>query len=74
MIKNPGTYDYYFDMADQLEEMGVEFSLTVKHVGGEALLVVSNVQREDVARGMVAGLVKSFKERFNPSPDGDHEV
>lgn len=61
-------------MADQLEEMGAEFSLTVKHVNGNGVLVISNVQDAAVARGMVAGLVKSFNERFSPNPDEGHEA
>jgi hypothetical protein len=62
-----GTYDFYFDMADDLEKLGVEFSLTVAH--GDGVIVLSNVQQAAVARHMLAAQTKTFRDRFSPSPD-----
>lgn len=58
-----GTYDYYFDIADQLEELGVEFSFAVKHETG--IVVFSNVEQAGVARKMMQAQDKTFRDRFD---------
>lgn len=58
-----GTYDFYFDICDQLEELGVEFSFSVK--GEAGVVVFSNVEDPVLARRMVQAQDKTFRERFD---------
>ncbi len=59
-----GTYDHYFEIADQLEKLGIEFSFAVKHDTG--IVVFSNVEVPGVARRMMEAQDKTFRERFDP--------
>lgn len=69
---SPGTYDFYFDIADKLEGLGVDFSFAVKH--GKDIVVFSNVEQPLVARKMLQAQDKTFGERFNPNPDLGHGI
>lgn len=65
-----GTYDFYFDIADKLEEIGAEFTLAIHPVGSEGVVVFSNVENPRVAREMVRSQDSMFRERFNADGDG----
>lgn len=68
VMANTGTYDFYFDICDKLEELGVEFSVTVAHETG--IVVLSNVEKPLLASKMLAAQDKTFRERFNSgNPD-----
>lgn len=62
-----GTMDFYFDMADDLEDLGVDFSLTVRN--GDSVTVLSNVNSVGVARVLLRAQEKMFRERVNPNQD-----
>ncbi len=57
-----GTYDFYFDTADQLEALGDKFVILVRR--GDSVVALSNVQDATVAGHMERGLSKLFRERF----------
>lgn len=76
-----GTFDFYFDMADALERLGVDFTLSVLHPAGGGIMVLTNVSDVPMARHMLAATSKTLRERVNgleepedgqdedPSPD-----
>lgn len=59
-----GTYDFYFDMADKLQELGAEFSFAVRPDGADGVVVFSNVEDSKVALAMVRSQDVMFRERF----------
>lgn len=65
-----GTYDFYFDIADELEELGAEFTLAIHPVGSDGVVVFSNVENARVAREMVRSQDTMFRERFNSDGGG----
>lgn len=62
--RTTGTYDFYFDMADKLQELGTEFSFAVRPEGADGVVVFSNVEDVKIALAMVRSQDNMFRERF----------
>lgn len=68
-----GTLDHFFDIADQLQDLGCTFTLLVKHPNGDGVLVLCNVEDAIVAGHMAASFRRTLETRFNPNLEEDSE-
>lgn len=66
-----GTFDFYFDVADKLKELGVEFVVMVRPPGVKSILNYSHVTDPLVAEKMEESLRMGFDATFGPPGDED---
>lgn len=66
-----GTFDFYFDVADKLKDLGVEFVILVRPPGVKSILNYSSVNDELTAEKMEESLRIGFDARFGPPDDGE---
>lgn len=73
-----GSLDFFFDKADELEKLGTEFCLMVKHPQDKSVVILCNVKDKELGVAMTGALARAIRDKFSgepededPSPDSD---
>lgn len=65
-VKRIGTADFYYQAAEDLDKLGVEFAILVREKASKSTVVLHNVDDVETANSMFRNLQESFDSRFGP--------